>query len=125
VARFIIGGRELLITPGDVVRKMDGVEPEQIHQHLVNIAGVAFPPKQVMEQISGFGRRSYTTMEALRVLTKLGFVTRRVEAEREEDGEDISGLERRLALAEAGLAVTQEAVAGLRERILKLEARVA
>ena len=52
---------------------MDGVEPEPIHQHVVEVGGVAFPPKQVMEEISGFDRRSYTTMEALRVLTKLGF----------------------------------------------------
>ena len=122
MARFIIGGRELAITAAEVVSSMDGVEPEPIHQHVVEVGGVAFPPKQVMEEISGFDRRSYTTMEALRVLTKLGFPASRVEAERDGDGKDISGLERRLALVEAGLAVTQEAVARLRERIKQLEA---
>ena len=122
MARFIIGRRELVITPGEVVRTMAGVEPESIHQHVVEVGGVAFPPKQVMEAISGFDRRSYTTMEALRVLTKLGFPTRKVETERDEGSRDISGLERRLAAVEAGLAVTQEAVARLRERIKNLEA---
>jgi hypothetical protein len=126
MARFIIGGRELDITMDEVIRNMRSVRAEPIREHLVDISGVEFPPKQVLEQVSGFDRRSYTTMEANRVLRRLGFTLRRAgDTRMSRDGAGQSAqrsVEHRLSAVESALAVAQEAIAALRNRVAKLEA---
>src|SRR5690242_16982295 len=92
MARFIVGGRELDLTKDEVVRRMRNVRPEPIRTHVIEISGTEFPPKQVLEQVTGWDRRSYTTMEANRVLTRLGFPSRRAADEPggyEEQGKGI------------------------------------
>ncbi|SRR6266487_5241266 len=127
MARFIVGGRELNLTMDEVVRKMRNVRPEPIREHLVEISGTEFPPKQALEQVTGWDRRSYTTMEANRVFARLGFVCRR--AGHGLDGQQgfrrdfPTTINRRLSAVESALAVAQEAIAGLRTRVSKLEAR--
>ena len=54
--------------------------PEPIRQHMVEIDGTAYPPKQVLAEITGWPRQSFTTMEANRVLLRLGFICRRAGA---------------------------------------------
>ena len=126
MARFIIGGRELDTTMDEVIRRMRSVRPEPIREHLVMISGVEFPPKQVLEQVSGFNRRSYTTMEANRVLRRLGFTLRRAgDAPMSQRGPAQSpppSVEHRLSAVESALAVAQEAIAALRIRVANLEA---
>jgi hypothetical protein len=126
MARFIIGGRELDTTMDEVIRRMRSVRPEPIREHLVEISGVEFPPKQVLEQVSGFDRRSYTTMEANRVLRRLGFTLRRAgDAPMSQGGPAQSpppSVEHRLSAVESALAVAQEAIAALRSRVANLEA---
>ncbi|MFJ9785194.1 hypothetical protein ACIRSS_36875 [Amycolatopsis sp. NPDC101161] len=56
---------------------MRNVDPETIREHLVEIGRTVFPPKQVLAVVTGWERTSFTTMEAQRVLTKVGFVCRR------------------------------------------------
>ncbi len=126
MTRFIIGGRELDTTMDEVIRKMRNVRPEPIREHMVDISGVEFPPKQVLEQVSGFNRRSYTTMEANRVLRRLGFALRRAADASMSPGGPVKstppGIEHRLSAVESALAVAQEAIAALRNRLAKLEA---
>ncbi len=126
MTRFIIGGRELDTTMDEVVRRMRGERPEPIREHLVEISGIEFPPKQVLEHVSGFDRRSYTTMEANRVLKRLGFTLRRAgdaPVTREGSGQSPPpSIEHRLSAVESALAVAQEAIAALRSRVANLEA---
>jgi hypothetical protein len=132
MVRMIVGGRELDLTGEEVVRNMFSVQPEPIREHLVEIDNAVFPPKQVLAQVTGWDRQSFTTMEANRVFRRLGFVCRR--AEHRSDGRQVgmpetlepqnrSSIDRRLSAVESALAVAQEAIAGLRDRVAKLEAR--
>jgi hypothetical protein len=55
---------------------MRGKAPETIHKYVVQVSGTDFPPKQVLATVTGWPRRSLTTMEAQRVLNKIKFVCR-------------------------------------------------
>jgi len=46
----------------------EGVHPEPIREHLVEMLATVYPPKQVLATVSGWDRTSFTTMEAQRVL---------------------------------------------------------
>jgi len=90
-----------------------------------------FPPKQVFATVTGRVRTSFTTMEAQRVLRRLGFVCReagRVADEAaawssgEDDGEPMAVADTRLAAVEATFATLEAAVAGLHARVKELEA---
>ena len=136
MVRFVVGGREQDRTADEVIRRMRGVQPEPIREHLVEVDGTAFPPKQVLAHVTGWDRMSFTTMEATRVLIRLGFVCRRVgshpSAQQASGPEDLDDrqergsptIDRRLSAVEAALAVAQEAIAALRDRVNKLEAKV-
>ena len=136
MVRFVVGGREQDRTAHEVIRRMRGVQPEPIREHLVEVDGTAFPPKQVLAHITGWDRMSFTTMEATRVLIRLGFVCRRIgsrpSARQAPGPEDLDHrqergsptIDRRLSAVEAALAVAQEAIAALRDRVNKLEAKV-
>ena len=121
--RMIVGGRELDLTANEVLDKMRNVEPEPIREHLVEIGDTEFPPKQVLAVVTGWDRRSFTTMEANRVLTRLGFNCCRIG--HRPDGaeqEELPPIDRRLSTVESALTVAQEAIAGLANRVTKLEA---
>lgn len=70
-----VGGRSFDLTKQDVEACMRGQEPELIQRHMVEVNGEMFPPKQVLGHVTGWARTSFTTMEAQRVLTRLGFVS--------------------------------------------------
>ena len=120
--RMVVGGRELDLTANDVLDKMRNVEPEPIREHLVEIGDTEFPPKQVLATLTGWDRQSFTTMEANRVLTRLGFNCCRIGHRPEVAGRDEPSLDRRLSAIESALAVAQEAIAGLANRVANLEA---
>lgn len=131
-----VGGRTLNITLEEVAHKLNGVEPEPIREHLVELHGTVYPPKQVLAVVTGWDRQSYTTMEAQRVLNKLGLVCRR--AGSRPDGtpawvlanvEELAAaspawasLEARIARLESDLSVAQAAITGLNARVTLLEA---
>ncbi len=120
--RMIVGGRELDLTAKQVVDKMRNVEPEPIRDHLVEIVNTEFPPKQVLATVTGWDRQSFTTMEANRVLARLGFHCCRIGHRPDGvDQDDLSPSDRRLSAVEAALAVAQEAIAGLANRVAQLE----
>jgi hypothetical protein len=69
-----VGGRDFNLTKQDVEARMKGEDPELIQKHMVEVNGQMFPPKQVLGHVTGWARTSFTTMEAQRVLTRIGFV---------------------------------------------------
>jgi hypothetical protein len=72
-AQMKVGGRDFDFTKQQVEARMKGEEPELIQKHMVEVDGQMFPPKQVLGHVTGWARTSFTTMEAQRVLTRIGF----------------------------------------------------
>jgi hypothetical protein len=77
--RFVVGRRVLERAPRDIIEATRGVEPELIQVAFVEIEGVAFPTKQAFALLTGWARLSFTTDEATRVLSRLGFPPRRTD----------------------------------------------
>jgi hypothetical protein len=133
-ARVIVGGREFNMTKHQVEAKMRGEAPELIQKHVVEVGGTVFPTKQVLGHVTGWGRTTFTTMEAQRVLRRIGFVCRGVGVNSEgriawvEAESESAPLARtdgdRIAALEAGLVTAQEAIAGLATRVRLLEASI-
>ena len=129
--RVTVGGRSFDFDRERIVRKMRGVEPESIREHLVEVGGTKFPPKQVLAVVTGWDRQSFTTMEAQRVLTRVGFVCRRVGdvakgaavAAESLPGPGPVAVDIRVAALEAGLVVANQAIASLTSRISALESQ--
>lgn len=69
-----VGGRDFDLTKQEVEARMAGESPELIQKHMVEVNGQMFPPKQVLGHVTGWERTTFTTMEAQRVLTRIGFV---------------------------------------------------
>lgn len=69
-----VGGRDFDLTKQEVEACMIGEEPELIRKHMVEVNGQMFPPKQVLGHVTGWDRITFTTLEAQRVLTRIGFV---------------------------------------------------
>jgi hypothetical protein len=129
--RFVVGGQTHEITREQVEEAMRDAPIETIQKHVVEIEGQLFPPKQVFAIVTGRERQSFTTMEAQRVLTRLGFVCRR--AAQLEDGtpawvatyggpSDASDPNDRLIALEASVGTMQAAIGGLHARVSQLEA---
>jgi hypothetical protein len=133
VVKMMVGGRPLELTAGEVVERMRGQDPESVREHFVEVAGSAFPPKQVLAAVTGWDRTTFTTMEAQRVLTRLGFFCRRAGSQsvkRSALGPDtreqvLPSVNQRLTALESGLAVTQEAIASLARRMTALDGATA
>ena len=137
MVRAVVGGREFDLTKAEVIRSMRNVEPEPIREHFVVIGEKPFPPKQALAQVTGWDRQTFTTMEAIRVLTRIGFTCqRRVDGrpawdpadpedlrEHPEDSrqQPASPADRRLSAMESAITVIQEAIAGLTKRVHELE----
>ena len=62
---------------------LEGVLPEPIHEHFVVINGRRWPPKQVLALVTGLDRADFTTHQARRALTRLGFPAARAAGSRE------------------------------------------
>ncbi len=125
-----VGGRPLDLTAEEVVECLHGQEPEPVRGHIVEVLAAAFPPKQVLAAATGWDRNSFTTMEAVRVLTRLGFACRRAGSQARQQlplvsdtsEEALLSVDRRLRAVESGLAVAQEAIVSLAHRVAELEA---
>jgi hypothetical protein len=127
-----VGGRPLDLAAEEVVERMHGQEPEIVREHVVEVLAAAFPPKQVLAAVTGWDRNSFTTMEAVRVLTRLGFACRRAGSRARQQPPLISdtsegallSVNQRLRAIESGFAVAQEAIVSLAHRVAALEAAV-
>jgi len=133
--KFVVGGEEYKFDRNRVEFVMKKVVPEPIQKHLVELLGTAYPPKQVFAEVTGRRRVTFTTQEAVRVLSKLGFVCRevgegtdgtptwkRVQSDDPSDAHTPSREDRLVAL-ESGLATVLLAIAQLQRRIEALEGK--
>lgn len=77
-----ISGRRFHLDPAGVERAIGRMLPEPIHEHFVVIGGRRFPPKQVICLATGLDRADFTTHQARRILTRLGFSAARQAAPR-------------------------------------------
>src|SRR3712207_642847 len=119
--KFVVGGERYELSMEQVAHAVQGVQPEPVRTHLVELHNTVYPPKQVFAAAAGRPRQTFTTMEAQRVLSRLGFICRRADEDesgqpawvRQDDDMDReeSSLEDRLASAEAQLATAMTAIA--------------
>jgi siderophore synthetase component len=72
-----IMGRAFDLDPQQVERALEGELPEPIQEHFVVISGRRWPPKQVLALVTGLDRADFTTHQARRALTRLGFTAAR------------------------------------------------
>lgn len=117
-----VGGREFNHDRADVERAMRGAKPEEIRKYLVEVNGEAYPPKQVLARATGWERQSFTTMEAQRVLNKLGFCCREAVTPGPPGTPRADVMEERIEALDAALATAQAAIAGLDARLRSVEA---
>jgi hypothetical protein len=68
-----VSGHRYELERGSVQAALEGVLPEPIHEHFVVINGRRWPPKQVLALVTGLDRADFTTHQARRALTRLGF----------------------------------------------------
>jgi hypothetical protein len=78
-----VSGRRYELDRNGVQAALEGLLPEPIHEHFVVINGRRWPPKQVLALVTGLDRADFTTHQARRVLTRLGFPAARAARSRE------------------------------------------
>jgi hypothetical protein len=71
--RFTLRGKEFNLTPEDIEAKLQGVEPEGSSQYHIVVHGKSYPIKQALALVTGMPNISFTTADAYRILTKLGY----------------------------------------------------
>jgi hypothetical protein len=68
-----VSGHRYDLDRRSVEAALKGVLPEPIQEHFVVINGRRWPPKQVLALVTGLDRADFTTHQARRALTRLGF----------------------------------------------------
>jgi len=68
-----VSGHQYDLDSRSVESTLQGALPEPIHEHFVVINGRRWPPKQVLALVTGLDRADFTTHQARRALTRLGF----------------------------------------------------
>jgi hypothetical protein len=68
-----VSGHQYDLEPQTVEDALREVLPEPIQEHFVVINGRRWPPKQVLALVTGLDRADFTTHQARRALTRLGF----------------------------------------------------
>jgi hypothetical protein len=68
-----ISGRKFRLDQARVCEALADQLPEPLHEHYVVVDGRRYPPKQVIAAVTGLDRADFTTHQARRVLTRLGF----------------------------------------------------
>jgi len=71
--KFTIRGKSYVIEKKDIVERMKGKEPDDIDKYYVVLEGRKYPIKQVIEEVCGIPLIGFTSMDAYRILEKLGF----------------------------------------------------
>lgn len=75
--KTIIAGEQFEFDAADVERAAARLDPEPINEHYVLVGGRRFPPKQLLDAVTGLDRADFTTHQARRVLRRLGFAAYR------------------------------------------------
>jgi hypothetical protein len=74
---FVLNGRLIRLTAEQVEAAVDGITPEPVRVHAVEIRGQSYPVKQVFELATGADRSEFTSYRARQLLNRLGFTTTR------------------------------------------------
>ena len=77
-----VSGRRYDLDSQSVEAALQGELPEPIHEHFVVINGRRWPPKQVLALVTGLDRADFTTHQARRAMTRLGFAAARAASPR-------------------------------------------
>lgn len=77
-----VSGHQYSLDSRSVEAALQGALPEPIHEHFVVINGRRWPPKQVLALVTGLDRADFTTHQARRALTRLGFPAARAASPR-------------------------------------------
>lgn len=72
-----VSGHTYDLDPHQVEQALRGELPEPITEHFVVINGRRWPPKQALALVTGLDRADFTTHQARRALTRLGFTAGR------------------------------------------------
>lgn len=72
-----VSGHTYDLDPHQVEQALRGELPEPISEHFVVVNGRRWPPKQVLALVTGLDRADFTTHQARRALTRLGFAAGR------------------------------------------------
>lgn len=72
-----VSGRVYHLDSQGVEGAVSDTLPEPIREHFVIIGGRRWPPKQVLALVTGLDRADFTTHQARRILTRLGFTAAR------------------------------------------------
>jgi hypothetical protein len=72
-----VAGREFVLDHHGGARKLAGQVPEPVREHYVVVEGKRFPLKQVMTLVTGLDRADFTSHQARRILSRLGFTVAR------------------------------------------------
>ncbi len=72
-----VSGHTFDLDPQRVEKALRGQLPEPIQEHFVVVSGRRWPPKQVLAVVTGLDRADFTTHQARRALTRLGFTAAR------------------------------------------------
>jgi hypothetical protein len=72
-----VSGHTYDLDPQRVENALREALPEPIYEHFVVINGRRWPPKQVLALVTGLDRADFTTHQARRALTRLGFTAAR------------------------------------------------
>jgi len=78
-----VSGHQYDLDSRSVEAALQGALPEPIQEHFVVINGRRWPPKQVLALVTGLDRADFTTHQARRALTRLGFTAARAASPRE------------------------------------------
>jgi hypothetical protein len=73
VLSMTVSGHQYSLDSRGVEAALEGELPEPIREHFVVINGRRWPPKQVLALVTGLDRADFTTHQARRALTRLGF----------------------------------------------------
>jgi hypothetical protein len=102
-----IAGKQFRLTRPAIERAVARALPEPVRDHFVVVAGRRWPPKQVLALATGLDRADFTTHQARRILSRLGFAASRVR----DHGARASGTTRGRPAAAVVAAVPESAVA--------------
>jgi hypothetical protein len=72
-----VSGHQYDLDAPSVEAALQGTLPEPIVEHFVVINGRRWPPKQALAAVTGLDRADFTTHQARRALTRLGFTAGR------------------------------------------------
>lgn len=70
---FKLRGRRFELSRGEVEERLKGIEPKSVAKYHVRIGSKVYPPKQALSVAIKQSLVEFTTMDAARILKKLGF----------------------------------------------------